>query len=114
MSNLSINTVTGIPPAEKWKSFKYHNLFDIQNILGISEAVTDLDLWQWFKNVKPPEGVGYIFWNHDNLLKIQKHEASKIENHSECSWSITLRNIQFIAVHGFEEWDNYIVKQYTK
>lgn len=65
------------------------------------DAVTKLDLWNFFKNERPPENKGYMFWDAPEL--VQLHPILNV-SHSNASFGCTLRIIQNIAIKGWNKW----------
>jgi hypothetical protein len=65
------------------------------------DAVTKLDLWDFFKNQKPPVNKGYMFWDAPELNQL--HPILNV-SHSNASFGCTLRIIQNIAINGWEKW----------
>ncbi len=70
-------------------------------------AITDLNLWPWLTNYTPEKGEGYMFSNHENITKICN--AMKGSG-SGSTFSWTMRNMEYIAKHG---WETY-VDEYKK
>jgi len=65
-------------------------------------AITELDLWNYMRNFGEES---FMFSNNVNIRRIYE----KIENlgyigHSGCSFGLTMRSMQFIAKHGFDEF----------
>lgn len=70
-------------------------------------AITDLNLWNWLENYTPEKGEGFMFSNHENITKI----CNAMKNSgSGATFSWTMRNMEYIAKHG---WETY-VDEYKK
>lgn len=69
------------------------------------DAVTKLNLWEWFRTFAPHPNEGFLFTQHPNLDLIS--EALKEDRHSGGSFADTMRIMQLIAKTG--GWDAYIV-----
>ena len=74
----------------------------------MAATITELDLWGWFMEDKPPEGEGYSWWGHPNISKISdnlKDDNGNLNNpHSGCSFACAMRNMESIAKIGFPAW----------
>ena len=65
-------------------------------------AVTECGLWDWLKEFNPKENEGFMFTKHENLDKI--HSKMKLlDQHSGFTYGWIMRNIQYVAQHGFHE-----------
>ncbi len=64
------------------------------------EVITELGLWDFFKNEKPP-GKGYMFWDHPNLDKLMNHPEVDSMGHSGMTFALACRHMQEIAKIGF-------------
>lgn len=93
-----------IPPVDEWKSRAKHG-FMAPVMFDMAEIVSELNLWEWFRTEKPKKGIGYMWMEHDNLTRITNHPKFDGGVHSGSSYAWTLRQIQSIAINGFEEWD---------
>ena len=40
-------------------------------------TITELELWDWFKNESPPEDKGYSWWSHPNINKISNNKRNR-------------------------------------
>lgn len=70
-------------------------------------AITDLNLWNWLENYTPEKGEGFMFSNHENITEI----CNAMKNSgSGATFSWTMRNMEYIAKHG---WETY-VDEYKK
>lgn len=79
---------------DEWEESMYKNCYD---------AVTKEGLWDWMKTAEPPKDMGFMLWSCPEMSRIGKH--MEVMGHSGCSYAITLRNIEYIAKHG---WDKYV------
>ena len=70
--------------------------------------VNETNLWEFFKTYTPDEDKGYMYSRNATLDKISLALSS--DGHSGASFAITMRNMQLIALRG---WDGY-VKTYLK
>lgn len=74
----------------------------------MAATVTELELWDWFKEENPPADEGYSWWGHPNINKISenlKDDNGNLDNpHSGCSFACAMRNMQAIANGGFPAW----------
>jgi len=67
-------------------------------------AITITGMWAWFAGHVPAEGEGFMFNTHPNMKIIE--QAMKYEGHSGFSYAWTMRQMEFIAKGG---WENYLV-----
>lgn len=64
------------------------------------DAITQCDLWNWIRDYNPEDGKGFMFSEHPNLDRI--NNAMKYDGHSGSSYGWTMRQMEYIAKHG---WD---------
>jgi hypothetical protein len=69
------------------------------------DKISEMDFWDFMKNESPPPDTGYVFWSHENVVKIG--ELLDLDGHSGSSFGICMRNMEYIAKHG---WDAYVIK----
>ena len=69
----------------------------------MAATVTQLELWDWFKNENPPGDSGYMYWGHPNVTKISDGLADN--QHSGATFGYCMRQMQAIAKKGFDEWN---------
>ena len=67
-------------------------------------AVDINKLWHWLTTYQPEDNKGFMFSSHPNLTII--NDALDYNPHSGASWACMIRNLQFIAKHG---WVYYIL-----
>lgn len=65
------------------------------------DAVTGAEMWDWLKTYEPEEARGFMFTDHPNLKKISDRMYG---GHSGSSYGWTMRQLQFIAKNGFDEF----------
>jgi hypothetical protein len=61
--------------------------------------------WEFLKNNHPPADKGFMFWNNNKINEIVSNLETKDE-HSGSSMAYILRNMEFIANHGWDSWCN--------
>mgnify|MGYP003685492397 CR=1 FL=1 len=91
--------------ANKWPLVKVYGLDFRTNLLDMAKTTTRLKLWNWFKNESPPKNEGYQFWDDENINKIS--DGLENNNHSGATFGYCMRQIQFIAKNGFDEYNKY-------
>jgi len=69
-------------------------------------AVTKAGLWEQLKHADPGEG-GFMFGGERSLVSAINENLKYPDVHSGASFAVCLRTMQYIAVHG---WDNYKTK----
>jgi hypothetical protein len=80
----------------------YSTLFDHHEATMLQDAdnaITECGLWDWLQNYTPDEGKGFMFSEHPNLNKI--NAAMKYGGHSGSSYAWTMRQMEYIAKHGW-------------
>ncbi len=70
------------------------------------DAISSIDgAWDFLKSFEPSAHNGFMFSSHPFLMKIENKSDELGAGHSGASWAITMRNMEYIAKHG---WDNYV------
>jgi hypothetical protein len=80
----------------------YSELFDAHEAMMLRDmdsAITQCNLWEWLREYTPEEGKGFMFSQHPNLDKI--NAAMKYQGHSGSSYGWTMRQMEYIAKHGW-------------
>jgi hypothetical protein len=83
-------------------SRNYSELFDVHEAMMLQDAdsaITQCNLWEWLRDYTPEEGKGFMFSEHPNLVKI--NAAMKFGGHSGSSYGWTMRQMEYIAKHGW-------------
>lgn len=83
--------------------FSFMNTNDNYLLSDAYRAITVAGQWDFMRTEEPPEGQGYMFWPHPSLSAITKEMNC---DHSGASYGWTMRQMQFIAKRG---WDEYVV-----
>jgi hypothetical protein len=67
-------------------------------------AVTQLGLWDWLRTSNTDT---FMFFSHPNVIKIGNKMESLPDSpgHSGNSFGFTMRNLEYIAKHGLEEYE---------
>jgi hypothetical protein len=81
-----------------WARFSY-------KFIGHGKDYNKIKPLNWFKNESPPENEGYQFWDDENINKIS--DGLENNNHSGATFGFCMRQIQFIAKNGFDEYNKY-------
>lgn len=93
--------MTNIVPTDNCFEF----IHDENSRLMISTAiyaVTQLELWDFIREFNEES---FMFSNHENVVKIyDKIEQLGYNGHSGCSFGVTMREIQYIAKNGLDEF----------
>jgi len=78
-------------------------------LIELKKTIDVLELWTWLQVEIPPDDKGFMFWNHVNMDKISKKLDELYGNqHSGFTWGQSMRNIQAIALKGFDNWKQEI------
>jgi hypothetical protein len=92
------------PPITEWHPFIGGYGFDMSSeIDDMIKTTNRLELWEWICDQNPPEGKGYMFWDHENVEAISN--GLENNNHSGFSFAMCMRQIQFIAGNSWETWN---------
>jgi len=81
----------------------YYDLFekfDADMLQDADNAITECGLWNWLTEYTPEDGKGFMFSSHPNLDRI--NNAMKYSGHSGSSYGWTMRQMEYIAKHGWE------------
>jgi hypothetical protein len=68
------------------------------------DAITRLGLWKELSEFTPNKNEGFMFSSSPLLEKIRS-EMKLMSNHSSSTYGWTMREIEFIAKNG---WNNYV------
>lgn len=83
-------------------SHNYAELFSEHEAMMLKDAdaaITQCDLWNWLRDYTPEDGKGFMFSEHSNLTRI--NDAMKYSGHSGTSYGWTMRQMEYIAKHGW-------------
>ncbi len=75
--------------------------WDAEMLCDAYKAVTKAGCWE---NIKNFAGESFMFSRENWLGEVQKHMAL-MDQHSGCSYGVTMRNMESIAKDG---WDAYV------
>ena len=92
-----------------WRLIKVYGTDFRPELLDMAQTITRLGLWDWFKNEKPPDNRGYMFWGHPNINLISS--SLKNNQHSGATFGYCMRQMQRIAEEGFQGWNKIQVKE---
>jgi len=71
-------------------------------------AMDQTGLWQWLRHFEVNPSYGFMFANNPEINTIGNMMESKNayyrQSHSGASFGITMRNLHYIAQHGFEAY----------
>lgn len=88
-------------------SRKYTDLYsraEAEMLADADKAITECDLWGWLLEYTPGETGGFMFGNHPNLTRI--NNAMKYGGHSGSSYGWTMRQMEYIAKHGWSLFES--------
>ena len=83
--------------------YNYADLFskhDADMLEDADNAITECGLWGWLAEYTPEDEKGFSWSKHPNLDRINK--AMKYQGHSGSSCAWTMRQMEYIAKHGFD------------
>ena len=85
------------------------NANDKDMIQNAMVTINQLELWDWLKNF---DEESFMYSNSPNIQVIyQKMAENGYDRHSGSSFGVTMRNMQYIAKHGFENWKTLWTQQ---
>lgn len=88
---------------------KWPSCYLQRELIELKKTIDVLELWTWLQVENPPEGDGFMFWDHENMDLISDKLGELYGNeHSGFTWGQSMRNIQFIAKNGFDNWKKEI------
>lgn len=96
-------------------SRNYSDLFsahDAEMLQDADNAITQCELWDWLRDYTPEDGKGFMFSEHPNLTRI--NNAMKYGGHSGSSHGWTMRNMEYIAKHGWTLFEFKVREQRRK
>lgn len=117
MNNMTEQVTIIFPPAPPVANKKSDGKFEYiqdsdtkQMLMNCWEAITLTEMWHFMK--KDPGSTGYMFSNANELIIITKkmNELPNNVGHSGFTMGWTLRQMQFIALYGEDEYK----KQYLQ
>jgi hypothetical protein len=97
------NSQQSTPPFKEWKSVNVYGTDFRPSLKDMADTIDRLELWDWFKNEKPPPNEGYMFWGHKNVNAIS--DGLNNNQHSGATFGFAMRCMQSIAKLGFEDWN---------
>ncbi len=90
---------------DDWPMITYMDGHDLRPALHSHyQVVTELGLWDWFKNELPKIVGTAEYLRHPNIKVLNYHPKIVAHGHSGGSWAVTMRYMQRIAEVGFEQY----------
>jgi hypothetical protein len=83
-------------------SRNYSDLFsehEANMLQDADNAISQCDLWSWLRDYTPEDDKGFMLSSHPNLERISS--AMKYGGHSGSSYGWTMRQMEYIAKHGW-------------
>lgn len=76
------------------------------------KAITLCELWDWLRIYQPSKDRGFMLSNAPELDKLQEEmwKDPINENHSGISYGIIIREMEYIAKNGYENYKNTFIK----
>ena len=67
-------------------------------------ALSQTNMWEWLANFTPQNNEDFLFCNDDNLKIVEQKmfEQDVAHDHSGLSFAYTMRNMKYIAQHGYD------------
>lgn len=74
------------------------------------QAISRCELWDWLSRFDPGEG-GFMYGRKTSqLTRIDEIIHSGPIGHSGSSYGITMRNMQYIAKHGYDKFHEEVLR----
>ena len=61
-------------------------------------AVTELGLWDFFRNESPPEDKGYMWWRDARITMLGNHKEVQKSGHTGFTMAYSMRYMQNLAI----------------
>jgi hypothetical protein len=112
--NNETNDYFGIDECAGDAGFEFADNWSRPYFKSAHTAISRCELWNWFKNYQPDEGLGFMFTrNVPELDRLSKEMLKDPVNdgHSGSSYACTMRNMEFIAKNGYQRFKSEILKE---
>lgn len=78
-------------------------------------AITQTEMWNWLHSFSLGEKESFMFCTHPNLKIIEQkmYEQEIAHYHSGASFGITMRQMQYIAMHGYNAFRNLWIEKHS-
>ena len=106
-NNENNNDFFGIDECAGINGFEFVSQWSIPYLKSAHKAVTRCELWNWLQNYEPEEGKGFMFTSGvPELDRLNKELMKDPVNggHSGSSYACIMRNMEFIAKNGYQEF----------
>jgi hypothetical protein len=82
-------------------------------IINGYDAVSQLELWEWFKSYTLGENEGFMFNSNPNVTKIgnKMHQLPDSPGHSGSSFGFTMRHLHYIAQNGLDQYKIFMTSE---
>ena len=91
------------PTLSTWKTITVYGSDFTPELKMMADTITKLELWDWLCNYSPDKGKGFMWSSDKNITKISN--ALPQNNHSGATFAYAMRQMEFIAKNGFDEWN---------
>ena len=104
-TTIESNDYFGIDECAGDAGFEFVDKWDRTYYKSAHRAISNCELWNWLKTFEPEEGRGFMFAQNVTELDRLSEEMYKDpvnEGHSSASYGCTMRDMEFIAKHGYQ------------
>lgn len=104
-ANPLINDFFGIDECAGNGGFEFADDWSRRYFKSAHNAISRCELWNWLKNYEVDQGRGFMFTRNVPQLDKLSEEMDKDPvngGHSGASYGCTMRNMEFIAKHGYQ------------
>jgi len=105
--NNKINDYFGIDECAGDAGFEFADEWSRPYLKSAHQAISRCELWNWLQVYKPKEDRGFMFSRNVPELDRLNEEMMKDPvngGHSGASYACTMRNMEFIAKNGYNEF----------
>lgn len=104
----------GIDACAGNKGFEFASEWSRPYFKSAHQAISRCELWNWMRNYEPERDRGFMFARNvpelDRLNEEMMNDPVN-EGHSGASYGCTMRNMEFIAKHGYQRFKDDIIKE---
>ena len=104
-NNSETNDYFGIDECAGNAGFEFADNWSRTYFKSAHQAISRCELWNFLRNFEPEDGKGFMFTRDVPELDRLNEEMSKDPvngGHSGASYGCTMRNMEFIAKHGYQ------------
>jgi hypothetical protein len=108
------NDFFGIDACAGGNGFEFASDWSRPYFKSAHQAISRCELWNWLQTYEPEKDRGFMFArNVPELYRLNNVMMNDPVNggHSGASYACTMRNMEFIAKHGYQRFKDDIIKE---